>query len=133
MRNPLILLTLGLALLIPEQTFADSCFEKTFCSTGLAPKFILCSRGQDCTKSVDLGMSFKSDCTVSWWLGDAKMMRNYSIQKNTVTILHRPGMEDETDSDYTLSRSGTRLTSRSNPKWVYSTEKCKIKAGPARD
>ena len=126
-------MTLGLALLIPDQGFADSCFQKTFCSTGLAPKFILCSRGKDCTKALDLGMSFKSDCTVSWWLGDAKMMRNYSIQKNTVTILKRPGVEDETDADYTLSRSGARLTSRSNPKWVYSTQKCKTKERPDRD
>gem|GEM_PF-5793311 len=125
MNRLLILLTLGLPFLIYDQTFAKSCFDKTFCSTGLAPKFILCGRGMDCTKSVDRGMNFKSDCTVSWWLGDAKMMKNYSVHQNTLTILKRPGLEEETDETYTLSRSGTRLTSRSNPKWVYSTLKCR--------
>ena len=125
MNRLLILLALGLPLLIHDQTFAESCFDKTFCSTGLAPKFILCSRGKDCTKSVDRGMSFKSDCTVSWWLGDAQMMKKYSIHQNALTILKRPGLEEETDVTYTLSRSGTRLTSRSNPEWVYSTQKCK--------
>jgi hypothetical protein len=125
MNRLLMFLTLGLPVLIHDRTFAESCFDKTFCSTGLAPKFILCGRGKDCSKSVDRGMGFKSDCTVSWWLGDAKMMKNYSVHQNTLTILKRPGLEEETDGVYTLSHSGTRLTSRSNPKWVYSTLKCR--------
>jgi hypothetical protein len=107
----------------PLITLANTCFEKTFCATGDAPKFILCGRGQDCSKAVDLGMQFKKDCTVTWWLGDAADMRTYKISKNRLMVLPRNGSLENTQK-YLVSKDQKQIKVQDSTKYIYSTAAC---------
>ena len=115
-----LLLTLSSSLV-----FGSSCLDARFCSTGEAPRFILCSRGHDCSKAIDLGMNFSKDCTASWWLGDAQMMKKYKIENDVITILKNSWDESDHDQKFTLSKDQTSLISLSNPKHIYSKTSCK--------
>lgn len=114
------LLILGL-MSLSVTTLANSCFTATYCATGSAPRFILCGRGQDCTRAKDMGIRFVNDCTVSWWLGDAAEFRNYEVNGKTINIEKRPGSMKELA--YELSDDNKSITMKSEG-WVYTQEAC---------
>lgn len=101
------------------------CFERTFCSTGAATKYILCSRGHDCSKAKDKGMAFQKDCQVSRFLGDAMETRRYQIQDKSVQILPPAWTPEVKPEHYRLSASGNELISEENGKFVWSVQACK--------
>lgn len=107
----------------PLITSADNCFKQTYCATGEAPKFILCNRGQDCSKAVDLGIKFEKDCTVSWWLGDAQEMRKYTVNKSRITILPRDPLSEKAQR-YSLSKDRKKITSQDESKYIYNINAC---------
>lgn len=106
-------------LLMSAFTHAGECFNLTFCSTGAAPRYILCSRGHDCSQAKDLGLQFKSDCTVSRWLGDAMMTQKYLISGKVLKVLK----DNETET-YQLSSNGQSITSLENAKHVLAVDAC---------
>ena len=118
MRLIILILTLATFTSVAQ---GKACFTKTYCSTGEAPKFILCGRGQDCSKAKDRGIQFKQDCTVSWWLGDAQEMRSYEVKGSEILIPSRTGGEEIV---YNLSDDHKSVTLKSSPKWIYSESAC---------
>lgn len=115
----IILLTFAFPLI----TFADNCFKQSYCATGEAPKFILCSRGQDCSKAIDLGLQFEKDCTVSWWLGDAQEIRKYTVNKNRIAILAREGISEKTKK-YSISRDHKKIRAQDESGFIYTAKAC---------
>lgn len=103
-------------LFVSQIAAAGECFELTYCSTGEAPRYIFCSRGQDCSKAKDHGLQFKADCTVSRWLGDALMTQKYQISGKTLKV------EKEA---YELSADGQSIVALNNRQHVFATKACK--------
>ncbi|MFN7131014.1 MAG: hypothetical protein ACK4N5_02960 [Myxococcales bacterium] len=117
--------SLVVALALSSAPGPATCFARAYCSTGAAPKFILCSRGQDCTNARDRGMQFKADCTVSRWLGDAQQTRPYSVADGLLTIAPNDWEKSASPEKYRMSKDGQTLTSVTEPTHVYSTKACK--------
>ena len=102
---------------------SSNCFERTFCATGTARRFVLCSRGADCSKALDHGMAFKSDCTVSRWLGDALETRPYEIQGSTVLV--KPRLSGDADTEtYSLDLRRGTLKSKGPEPLIWKVSAC---------
>ena len=102
---------------------AGECFARTFCAMGSAPKYILCSRGQDCANAPDLGLQFRSDCTMAAWRGDAQETRKYEVVGTKVTVLPNAWTSGGQKENYRLSRDGKKLVSNET-KHTFSAEAC---------
>lgn len=103
----------------------ENCFNRTFCSTGKAPKFIVLPRGHDRSSSKDLGLQFDDHCTVRWFKSDMAINKTYRIEDSTVYIEDLSDSEPSPESKYSLSQDGQTLTSFENSEFIYTPEACK--------
>jgi hypothetical protein len=119
------MIVLGWVLLLLTPVDADAYFSKTFCSTGVAPKFKLCSRGQDCSQAKDKGLQFKKDGSVSWWLGDAMMSRSYRVDQGVITVIPQKWETEDQEKRYRLSKNSLLIREFETPTHVYSVKSCR--------
>ena len=108
----------------PARASSQKCFNETFCSTGQAPRYILCSRGQDCSRAIDRGIQFKDDCTVSRWLGDAQLMERYEVRDDRIRVI-QSSVDPSEREEFTLKRAAATITSSKHPEFVWAASFCK--------